>query len=74
VVVAIGAVLVTSVRRSVLRWSVVVLTVLTFALLVVFDPPVAPAMAESWAADLLVVASFGGWSLLRCGSSGISDV
>lgn len=60
VVVAIGAVLVTSVRRSVLRWSVVVLTVLTFALLVVFDPPVAPAMAESWAADLLVVASFGG--------------
>jgi adenylate cyclase len=60
VVVAIGAVLVTDARQTALRWSAVVLTVLIFALLVVLDPPVAPAMAETWAADLLIVASFGG--------------
>lgn len=60
VAVAIGAVFVTDARRTALRWSVVVLTVLVFALLVVLDPPVAPAIAGTWAADLLIVASFGG--------------
>lgn len=59
VVIAIGAVLVTDPTQTALRWSVVVLTVLIFALLVVFDPPVAPAMTETWV-DLLIVASFGG--------------
>ena len=59
VVIAIGAVLVTDARQTALRWSVVVLTVLIFALLVIFDPPVAPAMTETWV-DLLIVASFGG--------------
>ena len=59
VVIAIGAVLVTDAAQTALRWSVVVLTVLIFALLVVVDPPVAPALTETWV-DLLIVASFGG--------------
>lgn len=60
VAVAVGAVLVTDGKGVVLRWSVVVATVTVFALLVVVDPPAAPNVADTWVADLLVVASFAG--------------
>lgn len=60
VAVAVGAVLVTDAGGTVLRQSVVVATVIVFALLVVVDPPVAEGVAETWAADLLIVASFAG--------------
>ncbi len=60
VAVAVGAVLVTDVRGAVLRWSVVVTTVAVFTLLVVVDPPAAPNVADTWMADLLIVASFAG--------------
>ena len=60
VAVAIGAVIGTDARRTVLRWSVVVAAVLAFGLVVVLDPPVAPAVAGTWVEDLLIVASFAG--------------
>lgn len=60
VAVAVGAVLVTDARSAVLRWSAVVASVLVFGLLAVLNPPVAPAVAESWVTDLLIVASFAG--------------
>ncbi len=60
VAVAVGAVLVTDVGGRVLRWSVVILTVIVFTLLVVIDTPAAPSVAESWVADLLIVVSFAG--------------
>ena len=43
--VAIGAVLVTDVKSRVLRWLVVALAMLVYALLVVVNPPVAPGVA-----------------------------
>jgi class 3 adenylate cyclase len=60
VAAAVGAVLVTDASSAVLRWSAVVASVLVFGLLAVLNPPVAPAVAESWVTDLLVVASFAG--------------
>lgn len=58
--VAVAAVLVTDERSAALRWTAVALSVLVFGMLAVLDPPAAPAVAESWAADLLIVASFAG--------------
>lgn len=60
VAVAVGAVLVTDAAEAALRWSAVVLTVAVFTLLVVVDPPAAPNVADTWVADLLIVASFAG--------------
>ena len=58
--VAIGAVLVTDVKSRVLRWLVVALAMLVYALLVVVNPPVAPSVAGTWIEDALIVASFAG--------------
>ena len=58
--VAIGAVIVTELRSRVLRWAVVALVVLVYALLVVMDPPVAPGLAGTWIEDSLIAASFAG--------------
>jgi len=58
--VAIGAVLVTDVKSRVLRWLVVALAMLVYALLVVVNPPVAPGVAGTWIEDALIVASFVG--------------
>ena len=58
--VAIGAVLVTDVKSRVLRWLVVALAMLVYALLVVVNPPVAPGVAGTWIEEALIVASFAG--------------
>lgn len=58
--VAVAAVLVTEERSAVLRWTAVALSVLVFGLLAILDPPAATAVADSWAADLLIVTSFAG--------------
>ncbi|MGH8948756.1 MAG: adenylate/guanylate cyclase domain-containing protein [Acidimicrobiia bacterium] len=58
--VAIGAVLVTDMKSRVLRWLVVALAMLVYALLVVVNPPVAPGIAGTWIEDALIVASFTG--------------
>jgi adenylate cyclase len=58
--VAIGAVLVTDVKSRVLRWLVVALAMLVYALLVVVNPPVAPDVEGTWIEDALIVASFAG--------------
>ncbi|MEX0620614.1 MAG: adenylate/guanylate cyclase domain-containing protein [Solirubrobacterales bacterium] len=58
--VAMGAVFVTDVTSRALRWIVVALAILVYALLVVLNPPVAPGLAGTWIEDSLVVASFAG--------------
>lgn len=58
--VAIGAVIVTDLRSRVLRWAVVALVVLVYAVLVVMNPPVAPGLAGTWIEDSLIAASFAG--------------
>lgn len=58
--VAMGAVFVTDVKSLALRWIVVALAILVYALLVVLNPPVAPDVAGTWIEDALIAASFAG--------------
>ena len=58
--VAMGAAFVTDVTSRALRWIVVALAVLVYALLVVLNPPVAPGVTGTWIEDSLIAASFAG--------------
>lgn len=58
--VAMGAVVVTDVKSRALRWTMVALAILVYALLVVLNPPVAPGVAGTWIEDSLIAVSFAG--------------
>ena len=58
--VAIGAVFITDEESRFVRWFVVTLTIVVFAILVLIDPPVVRAVAGTWTEDLLIVSSFAG--------------
>ena len=60
VTIGMAAVLVTRISDHGVRWSFVVLSVVTYAVLVVIDPPVSASIEETWIQDVLIVATYAG--------------